>query len=96
MTRSIFTHESEKGQFKEAGEGPIKPWNLDEKSTKPSKGKQEKGGNEASNPDRVSKLLDIVDNIEDVSKQAMNMQITKNEFFDSLREVTKQKVLGIK
>ena len=41
-------------------------------------------------------LKDIVENIDDISEQAENMKISRNEFLSALREVTKQKIAGIK
>lgn len=41
-------------------------------------------------------LIDLVDNIDDMSEQAINMPITKKQFLGTLREVTRDKVLAIK
>ena len=41
-------------------------------------------------------LLDLVDNIEDMSVFAENMTITKNQFINCLREVTRQKIYGVR
>ena len=41
-------------------------------------------------------LIDLVDNIDSVSEIVDHLPITKNDFFNCLREVTLQKVKGIK
>jgi|TARA_B110000285_G_C15025577_1_gene563982 hypothetical protein len=41
-------------------------------------------------------LIDIVENIDDLSNATVDMQITRNEYLNCLREVTKNKILDIK
>ena len=46
-------------------------------------------------PKRLT-LIDIVENIDDLSERAQNMQVSRNEYLDTLREVTAAKIKGIK
>ena len=41
-------------------------------------------------------LYDIIENIDDLSEQAENMKISKNQFMECLRQITKQKIMSIK
>ena len=41
-------------------------------------------------------ILEVVANIDEISKQAENMKITRNDFINCLREVTRQKMIDIK
>jgi len=41
-------------------------------------------------------LIDIVENIDDLSNATQDMQIPRNEYLTCLREVTKNKILDIK
>lgn len=41
-------------------------------------------------------LHDIIDNIDELSDRASNMVISKNEFLNALREVTKEKILAVR
>ena len=41
-------------------------------------------------------MVKIVQNIDELSERAINMKITKNDYIDCLREVTKEKMLAIK
>lgn len=47
---------------------------------------------------RRKRLLieDIVSNIDELSQKAIDMQITKADFLDVLRSVTRQKILDVK
>lgn len=44
----------------------------------------------------MDKLLDMIENIDDVSEKVCRMKITKNQFVDCLRELTKEKILTVK
>jgi len=44
----------------------------------------------------VQKVANIVDNIGDISEQAQNMKLTRNEYLNCMREVTKVKIISIK
>lgn len=41
-------------------------------------------------------LHDIIENIDELSERASNMVISKNEFLNALREVTKEKILAVR
>ena len=41
-------------------------------------------------------LHDIIENIDELSARASNMVVTKNEFLNALREVTKEKILAVR
>lgn len=41
-------------------------------------------------------LHDIIENIDELSDRASNMVISKNEFLNALREVTKEKILAVR
>lgn len=41
-------------------------------------------------------LIDLVDNIDEVSEIVDTLPITKNDFFNCLREITREKVKGVK
>lgn len=41
-------------------------------------------------------LYDLIENIDDLSEAAKNIKLTKNEFMDCLRNITKEKILSIK
>ena len=41
-------------------------------------------------------LIDLVENIDDLAERAKHIQVTRNEYLDTLREVTAAKINGIK
>lgn len=80
MTRSIFSHDSEK-------QG-IQTMNLTAKDADVDSGPGQRK--------HQLHLHDIIENIDELSERASNMVITKNEFLNALREVTKEKILAIR
>ena len=41
-------------------------------------------------------IVKMVQNIDELSERAKNMKITKNDFIDCLREITKDKMVAVK
>ena len=60
--------------------------------------KKAAGGNYKDQKKRSNNydLLEIVQNIDEISQQAENMKISRNDFINCLRDVTRQKMLDIK
>jgi hypothetical protein len=44
----------------------------------------------------IDMILEIVNNIDFLDEKAKNIKISKNDFIDSLRHVTCEKIFGIK
>ena len=61
-----------------------------------SSASKEIGPDELETAPKKLSLIDIVENIDDVSERAQKMQVTRNEYLDTLREVTVAKIAGIK
>jgi hypothetical protein len=40
--------------------------------------------------------MDMIENIDDISEKAQNMKLTKNDFLNCLRDLTKEKILTLK
>jgi len=53
---------------------------------------------EAKEEDNMGLLsvVRMVQNIDELSERALNIKLTKNDFIDCLRRVTKSKIVGIK
>ena len=47
-------------------------------------------------PTFKEKLMELIENIDDISEKVMKMKVTKSQFVDCLRELTKDKILTVK
>ena len=51
---------------------------------------------ESSAPTFKQKLRELIENIDDLSDKAQNIKISRNEFLNCLRDLTKEKILAVK
>jgi len=101
MTESImsFMKDGSSAFFGTSKDGPTEDFNKSKERRRPTLGPTSDMPiiNEADLDENSGiPLIDIVENIDNISERALNMKITKNDFMDCLRDVTKSKILAIK
>lgn len=47
-------------------------------------------------PNFKEKLMDLIENIDDISEKVQKMKLTKIQFVDCLRDMTKDKIMTVK
>ena len=83
-----------KGLDKDTGKGG--GGGVDEAFPKPNSKKGANNGPVVKQASLYDRVVDLVENIDELSDRAHNMKMTRSEYMNCLRQVTKVKVLSIK
>ena len=83
-----------KGLDKDTGKGG--GGGVDEAFPKPNRQKGANNGPVVKQASLYDRVVDLVENIDELSDRAHNMKMTRSEYMNCLRQVTKVKVLSIK
>ena len=91
MTDSVMSTEDDKWRLM-----LIKQGDNDYREEKVSKNDQLVGIDGHKGPNFKEKLMDLIENIDDISEKVQKMKITKSQFVDCLRDMTKDKIMTVK